>query len=148
MLPQRWAEFVVAGMGPGTIRSTGQRIQQIRARYFIAEVWPALAGIGASPHPLGPDQRYRPAERRGVTQADPAAPVPDRQDTAGQASCDGPVGFDVDQQVATGIGGGDHVHAVGAEQYVGQRTLATARAESSMGHVRVSYELRCLVATN
>jgi hypothetical protein len=88
------------------------------------------------------------AETRDVMEPDRPAAVPDRDDAAVRTAADSFICLHVQNQAGPGRGERADVDAFDTKKRVGPLAPATARAGSSIGHIRVSLLFGSLVATN
>lgn len=96
------------------------------------------------PQAFGPDQPDGPAETRNVMKADAAPTMANGNNAASRAASQCLVGFNMDDQGTGGLGDSRDVNAGDA----GEGTPFAVPAGSRVEHVRVSYEVGSLVATN
>jgi hypothetical protein len=88
------------------------------------------------------------AETRGVVEPDLPAAVPDRDDAAVRTAADSFGCLYVQNQAGSGHGDRADVDTFDTKKRVCPFAPSTARAGSSIGHIRVSFLFGSLVATN
>jgi hypothetical protein len=115
---------------------------------LFGERGPRAVRIRAPPDPLGPQQPHRPAETRDVMEPGLPAAVPHRDDAAVRAAADGFTCLDAQNQAGPARRDRADADAFDTKKRVCPPAPATGRAASSIGHIRVPFELGNLVATD
>jgi hypothetical protein len=96
----------------------------------------------------GPHPPHRTAETRGVVEPDLPAAVPDRDDAEVRTATDCCGCLHVQNQAGPGRRDRVDVDTFDTKKRVCPFALSTARAGSSIGHIRVSFYLEAMVAAN
>jgi hypothetical protein len=129
-------------------RTGGQFRPGTGQRMHFGERGPRAVRIRAPPHALGPQKPHRPAETGNVMQTHVPAAVTGRDHAALRAAAEALTGFHAQQQARSGRRDRTDVDALDTKKRISPLAPATARTGSSIGHIRVSFELGSLVATN